>query len=269
MSFRSKMTTILVLFALAVSGCASVDQTEHCVRTRYGKVKVERMDPGLTFTGMVDDVTCFNMTEQAWPEDGGVETMAAQTSDPLTIQGDVAILWRFNPETVFETFLDKRSQAAVEVDILNAVREGYRNALSGWSVDDIFSERRAGLSDSVQKHIQESIGDRAEVMTVFVRNVSVPQEIEAARQRTIERQQELQAARQQYQIDSVQSAAGLIQAQMEAMRRELEAEAYMVNPDLLELRAAEALAAGLKDVCRGVQTCIIGASALDKFLSGR
>ena len=91
--------------------CERVDVTEHCVMTRYGKVVQERMEPGLKWMPIAD-ATCFPLTEQNFPEQGSVETITAQTADPLTVQGDVAIVYSYDPATVYEVFTEKRSQLA-------------------------------------------------------------------------------------------------------------------------------------------------------------
>ena len=38
----------------------------------------------------------------------------------------------------------------------------------------------------------------------------------------------------------------------------LSAQSYITNPKLLELEIAKAYAEGLKEACKGVQTCVIG-----------
>lgn len=242
--------------------CTSVDQTEHCVETRYGNVVNERMTEGLNAT-FFTQATCFSLIDQNFPQsqDEAV-TIAAQTGggqDPVTIQGDVAVVFRFDPTTVYNLFLEKRSQEAALVEINNAIRDGYRTALAGWTVSSIFSEQRAALGDSVMAHIQRKLGDRAVITQVFVRDIAMPPAIEEARTRSAQQAQVLSQARQQYTIDSVNAASALMRSQAQATATRATAAAYEINPRLLDLEIAKEMA----KLCGAATTCVLGASTTE------
>ena len=134
---------VLLLLMLLLSGSFTrVDSTEHCVLTRYGTVIKRKMPTGLNFTPL-SEPTCFGMTQRNFPESNdGKEVIQATTADPVTVEGDVAITWSYNPGSIYQVFLDKRTPEAAETEVLNAVREGYRNALNAWTVNRIFSADR-------------------------------------------------------------------------------------------------------------------------------
>jgi hypothetical protein len=252
------------LCVLFLAGCTRVDTTEHCILTRYGDVVEEKMGTGLTFTPLTD-ATCFSLTEQNFPSGNTTkEVVEAQTRDPVTVQGDVAIVYSYDPATIVKVFREKRTPDAVETEVVNSIREGYRNALASWTVSDIFSARRASLSDSVRAHIQRKIGDRAQIRQVFVRDIRIPQQIEAARIDAARQAQVLDQARKQFTIDSVNSAAVVLKARAESESKRLEAQAYGQNPKLLDLRIAEAMAG----ICRGSSTCVLGGSIMDAWMGG-
>ncbi|HEX2208302.1 MAG TPA: SPFH domain-containing protein [Longimicrobium sp.] len=256
----------LLLFMLLVSGSFSrVDSTEHCVLTRYGTVIKRKMPTGLNFTPL-SDPTCFRMTQRNFPEgEGGKEVIQATTADPVTVEGDVAITWSYNPGTIYQVFLDKRTPEAAETEVLNAVREGYRNALNAWTVNRIFSAERARLSDDVRRQIQAKLGNRATIHQVFVREIRIPPQIEQARIEAARQAQVLDRAQKQFTIDSVNARAQLLKAEADARAKELEARSYAANPALLQLEAAKAMSNGLAQACRGVQTCVIGGSVMDTW----
>jgi regulator of protease activity HflC (stomatin/prohibitin superfamily) len=254
----------MLAVTVLVAACSSVDTTEHCVLTRYGKIIEPRMSTGLNFTPLAK-ATCFSMTDKNFPESGGKETMEAQTRDPVTVVGDVSIVYAYDPATILQLFEDKRTPEAAEAEILNAVREGYRNALASWTVSQIFSADRASLSDSVRMHIQRKLADRALVKQVFIRDIKAPQQIESARIEAARQAQVLDRAIKQYQIDSVNARAKVMSAEAEATSRRLEAQAYASNRELLQLRIAEAQSKGLAEACKGVQTCVIGGSVIDSW----
>lgn len=256
----------LLFTMLLISGSFTrVDSTEHCVLTRYGTVIKRKMPTGLNFTPL-SEPTCFRMTQRNFPEDDdGKEVIQATTADPVTVEGDVAITWSYNPGSIFQVFLDKRTPDAAETEVLNAVREGYRNALNAWTVNRIFSAERARLSDDVRRQIQAKLGNRATIHQVFVRDIRIPPQIEQARIEAARQAQVLDRAQKQFTIDSVNARAQLLKAEADARAKELEARSYAANPALLQLEAAKAMSSGLSQACRGVQTCVIGGSVMDTW----
>src|SRR5687768_16888527 len=87
----------LVVAVGLLAACTQVDSTEHCVETRYGKVVNPRMATGLNLTVLTSS-TCFTMTEKNYPSTvGGKEMIPAQTQDPITVEGDIAIVYKYDP----------------------------------------------------------------------------------------------------------------------------------------------------------------------------
>jgi hypothetical protein len=250
----------VALALILTSACTQVDTTEHCILTRYGKVVTKKMDVGLNFTPFTH-ATCFKVTDTNFPVGSDTshhEIITAQTRDPITILGDVALVYRFDDSTVYDLFLEKRSEQAAEVEILNAIREGYRNAIAGWTIQQIF-EHRATLSDSVKAHIQRKIGKKASIVSVFVRDIKVPQQIEEARIASQKQELVLKQALQQYTIDSVQARSNVVTAEGEAKANQLRAQSYSSNAKLLDLEIAKAFST----ICANASTCIIGGSTAD------
>lgn len=258
------MKTRLLLLLPLLAACVSVDSTEHCVQTRYGTIIENQMKPGLHFSPIAD-ATCFSLTDQNYPADSA-EHVEAQTSDPVTIDGDVTIVYRY--EHVVELFKDKRSTRAAETEVRNAIREGFRTAMAGWSIEDLFSSRRAAFADSVRVHIQRKLDKRANIRQVYVRALKAPQQIEQARIAAARQAQILDQARKQKTIDSTNAVSTLFAQEMSAKANRLQMEALAASPQALQLKSMEALANGLANMCKGVTTCIVGGNVVDKFLAG-
>lgn len=256
--------SLLVVAVGLLAACTQVDSTEYCVETRYGKVVNPRMATGLNMT-ILTDATCFTMTEKNYPVLAtGKEMIPAQTQDPITVEGDIAIVYKYDPGTIFKVFEEKRTPESAETEIVNAIREGYRNALAQWTISEIFANR-AALSDSVRNHIQRKIGARAIIQQVFVRDIKVPAQIEQARIQAAQQAQVLDKAQKQFTIDSVNARAQVMTAQASAEAKRLEAASYATNPALLQLEIAKANAEGLARACAGpaVTTCVIGGTTAD------
>jgi regulator of protease activity HflC (stomatin/prohibitin superfamily) len=257
---------MLVGTCALLMGCSTVDQTEYCVKTSYGKVVEENVGNGLVFTGAPGtELTCFNMTDQNFPEkdesDSSETTsfsLDVQTSEPLTVSVQVSAVYAFDPTTVMAVYMQKRSESAAEVEVFNSIQEGTRSAFSAWSVEELFSERRIALSDSVKSHIQRKLGTRAVIKNVFVKAIRLPSSIEEARTASAQQAQILQKAKQQLTIDSTNSAAILISARGEAEANELRARSYSSNAKLLDLEIAKTWSDGLSKICGNATTCIVG-----------
>ena len=67
----------------------------------------------------------------------------------------------------------RRSQIKRSI-VLNAVRNGVRDAVATKSINDIFSPNRRELAISMKQEIQAKAGDRIEVVDVFVRDIQAP-----------------------------------------------------------------------------------------------
>lgn len=247
---------LLAPIVFAFAACTSVDQTEHCLLTRYGNIVDDKMSPGIHATPFTS-AKCFSLTDQNFPANAAEkETMEAQTKDPMTVVGDVAIVYAFDPANVKDVYLEKRSQDAAEVQILNAIRDGYRAALAGWSVSDIFSAQRSVLGDSVRVHIQRKLGKLATVKQVYIRDIKVPPQIEASRLAAVNQALVLDKAQKQLAIDSMNARGQIITAEATSRAKQLEAQSYNSNPKLLDVEIAKALS----NLCGKSTTCIIGAS---------
>ena len=257
--------TLMVLLVLMSTSFTRVDSTEHCVLTRYGSVLNRKMSTGLNFTPL-SEPTCFGMTQRNFPDNAeGKEVIQATTADPVTVEGDVAVTWSYNHASIYQVFLDKRTPEAAETEVLNALREGYRNALNAWTVNRIFSAERAQLSEDVRRNIQAKLGNRATIHQVFVRDIRIPPAIEQARIAAAQQAQVLDKAQKQFVIDSVEARGRVMRAEADARAKELEARSYAANPALIQLESAKAMSQGLSQACRGVQTCVIGGSVMDTW----
>ncbi len=231
--------TIAIALMLGVVACTSVDTTEHCVQTRYGKVVNEKMSPGLNWT-IASQATCFSMVEHNYPggmaKDGqpNAENMEAQTADPITVNGEVAMVYKYDPATIYQVFLEKRSPEQVEIEVTNSIRAGYRAAIGKFTVADLFSHREQ-FSDSVKAAVQRQIGHRAIITNVFIRSIKVPEVIEQARIAAAQQAQILDKAQKQLAISDATAKATIAQAEGEATANRLRAQSYSSNPKLLDL----------------------------------
>lgn len=252
---------LLAVLVLAAA-CERIDETEHCVETRYGNVTKEKAPEGLN-AAVLSDYTCFKLTEQNYPGNNEKEVIDnAPTRDSTLIAGDVAMTWQYNRATVFEVFKAKRNPDAVMFEIQNALRDGFRSAVATQSTENLLGPQRAQFDSVVKVHVQRKLGSIAVVNKVFIRGIVLPQSITQARERIVKQAADLREAQNKLEIAQANAAAEIAQARGQAESKRLLAVSYQQSPKILELEIAKEYA----KICGEATTCILGASALDRFL---
>jgi regulator of protease activity HflC (stomatin/prohibitin superfamily) len=267
--------------ALALAACTSVNETEHCVETRYGKIVTPKVTPGLTTT-FTTDVTCFDLTQQQFPPITSNDSAGRATAervpmflkDSVSVDADISFLWRYN--NAGAAFVEKRSHDGVVSELSNAVRSAARDAGSTIALSDLFSQR-ASLDDKFKAAIQAKAPSYVTIERVFLREVVIPENIRKAWSQAMEQRAQREQIMSQYVSDSLRNRSSIqkaeadarvvmVKAEADARAKELEARAMATSPAVLQLKQAEALAEGLKGICGQSQQCSIGQQTLGDIL---
>jgi regulator of protease activity HflC (stomatin/prohibitin superfamily) len=205
-----------------------------------GKVKPEVHEQGVHIINPLASVEKMSIQEQHFPSDGTVERMDAQTSEQLTVALEVAILYRIDGARAPELYQRLGTESEIKNRIvLNAVRNGVRDAIATKSINEVFSPNRRELAVAMKAAIQDKAGDRMEVLDVFVRDIVAPPTARDAIEQKLAREQQVAAER--FQTDIIQERA---QQKIEEAKGIAEAQ-KIINVDLtdryLMLRYIEAL----------------------------
>ena len=250
----------VALAALTLAACERVDETEHCIETRYGNVTNEHVEPGLTATLTVD-VTCFTLTEQNYPEGSNSKEMIenAVTRDSTIISGDVAMTWQYNPSTIPQVFRAKRRPEAVLFEIQNALRDGFRSAVATQTTESLLGPQRAAFDTVVKNAVQAKLGTIAKVNKIFIRGIVLPPSLTQARNRIVEQAASLREARNKQEIATANANAAVAVAKGEAESKRLLAQSYAQNSKIIELEIAKEMS----KICGQATTCVLGGSVMD------
>jgi len=185
-----------------------------------GKVDETPLTEGVHFVNPLADIEKMSVREQAFPAGGGVEVIEAQTSEQLNVRLEIAILFRLDGATAPNLYQRLGGEATIKSSIvLNAMRNGVRDAIAAKSIAEIFSPDRRELANEMLREIQAKAGDRIEVVEVFVRDVQAPARVREAIEAKQEREQEVEAERfqteiiQQRALQAVEEAKGIAEAQ--------------------------------------------------------
>ena len=185
-----------------------------------GRVSERQLEPGVRVINPLASVERMSIREQSFPAQGSVEQIEAQTSEQLNVALEVSIIFQINGSNAPSLYQRIGSENEIKRQIvLNAVRNGVRDAVATKSINDIFSPNRRDVANSMLTEIQAKAGDRIEVRDVFVRDIQAPSRVREAIEQKLEREQQVAAEEFQTQIiqeqarQQAEEAKGIAEAQ--------------------------------------------------------
>ena len=171
-----------------------------------GRVTDRPLEAGVLIINPLASVERMSVREQSFPAQGSVEQIEAQTSEQLNVTLEVSIIFQINGSNARNLFERIGSENEIKRQIvLNAVRNGVRDAVATKSINDIFSPNRRDVADAMLTEIQAKAGDRIQVRDVFVRDIQAPPRVREAIEQKLEREQ--QVAAEEFQTQIIQEQA--------------------------------------------------------------
>jgi regulator of protease activity HflC (stomatin/prohibitin superfamily) len=214
----------LMLGGLATAGMNTViivDVGEVGVKHFLGRVDPVPLGQGVHVINPLASIEIMSVREQSFPQNGAVEQIEAQTSEQMNVALEVSLLYRIDPSRAPDLFARIGSEDLIKQSIvLNAVRNGVRDAVATKSINDIFSPDRAQVAADMRRAIQLKAGDRIEVVEVFLRDVQAPTAVREAIDEKLQREQQVAAEKFQTEIieeqalQEIAAARGLAEAQV-------------------------------------------------------
>ena len=222
---RAKLLALGLMFGgIALAGANTVvivNVGEVGVRHFLGRVDPVPMGQGIHVINPLASVEIMSIREQSFPASGGVEQIEAQTSEQMNVALEVSLLYRIDPARAPDLFARIGSEDLIKQSIvMNAVRNGVRDAVATKSINDIFSPNRAQVAADMRMAIQAKAGDRIEVVEVFLRDVQAPTTVREAIDEKLQREQQVAAEKFQTEIieeqaiQEIAAARGLAEAQV-------------------------------------------------------
>jgi regulator of protease activity HflC (stomatin/prohibitin superfamily) len=235
-------TMLMVVGALIflASSVTMISVGEVGVKHFLGRIDSDVMEQGVHLVNPLASIEKMSIREQNFPADGSIERMDAQTSEQLTVTLEVSVLYRIDGQRAPELYQRLGTEEQIKNRIvLNAIRNGVRDAIATKSINDVFSPNRRELAAAMSSAIQTKAGDRIQVIEVFVRDITAPPTVKDAIEAKLAREQQVQAER--FQTDIIQEKA---KQKIEEAKGIAEAQ-KIINVDLtdryLMLRYIEAL----------------------------
>ncbi len=215
--------TLVMAFGLILVGANTlvvIRVGEVGVEHFLGSVEQRPLVAGVNLINPLATVERMSVREQSFPAQGSVEQIEAQTSEQLNVTLEVSIIFQINGGNAPSLYQRIGSETEIKRQIvLNAVRNGVRDAVATKSINDIFSPNRRDVADAMRTEIQAKAGDRIEVKDVFVRDIQAPPRVREAIEQKLEREQQVAAEEFQTQIiqeqarQQAEEAKGIAEAQ--------------------------------------------------------
>ena len=190
------------------------------VKHFLGQVDRVPLEQGVHVINPLASVERMSVREQSFPESGGIEQIEAQTSEQMNVALEVSLLFRLDPAKAPDLFDRIGSELQIKRSIvLNAIRNGVRDAVATKSINEIFSPDRREVATAMKEAIQAKAGDRIEVVEVFLRDVQAPAAVRQAIDEKLQREQNVAAERFQTEIiqeraqQQIEEAKGIAEAQ--------------------------------------------------------
>ncbi len=211
---QTKGTSSLVGYGLMLGGILIagmntvivINVGEVGVKHFLGTVDPTPLRQGVHIVNPLASVEKMSVREQSFPADGGIERIEAQTSEQLNVTLEVSLLFRFDSDRTPDLYDRIGSEQQIKSQIvLNAVRNGVRDAVATKSINEIFSPDRVEVATDMMLAIQAKAGDRIEVVQVFVRDVQAPPLVREAIEQRLQREQ--QVAEERFQTEIIQERA--------------------------------------------------------------
>ncbi len=206
--------------AAGMNGVAVIKVGEVGVKHFLGTVDPVPLEQGIHVINPLATVEEMSIREQSFPESGGVEQIEAQTSEQMNVALEVSLLFRLDPAKAPELYDRIGSELQIKRSIvLNAIRNGVRDAVATKSINQIFSPDRREVATNMKEAIQAKAGDRIEVVEVFLRDVQAPAAVRQAIDEKLQREQNVAAERFQTEIiqeralQQIEEAKGIAEAQ--------------------------------------------------------
>ncbi len=212
---------MLAGFAMIVLNTVAVISVgEVGVKHFLGNVDTDHLEQGVHVINPLASIEKMSIREQSFPRDGTVERIEAQTSEQLNVSLEIAILYQIAGSNAPELFQRIGSETQIKNRIvLNAVRNGVRDAVATKSINEIFSPNRREIATEMKAAIQDKAGDRIAVLDVFVRDVQAPPRVREAIEEKLQREQQVAAEKFQTEIiqerarQQIEEAKGIAEAQ--------------------------------------------------------
>lgn len=240
------MKRILVVLALALTGCTQIDTGNVGVESTFGQVKSDALPAGVYFT-------LFKTVYEVSAKENVAELldMKPKTTDNVTLADlDVNIYYKVGPNSAAKVMTKYAGDMAKNKDgdyvlgnglITRMAREASYNAVTKFASSEAHTKRNEIAADirlALQKELDADAGKGLfEVTNVIVRNILTDPGLEQSIKQSA--QVEFQIREKRQQIELAKAEAERMRVEAEGVAKANDIIAKSITPNLIEIRRVE------------------------------
>ena len=208
------LLTVLGAFFVLTSSIAVIDAGEVGVRHAFGTVDTTSLLPGVRIVSPWSSIERFSIREEQFPaRSEDAEHISALSSEQMGMQVDVAVRWQIDPLTAPRIYRELGGQEQVQNVVLNAIRNGVRDGMVQYSINDI--AQRNVIAATMQREVDSALVTRpraggepfriAQLTAFFLRDLQPPPQVVQAINNKIAQEQQIATERHRVEVARLQA----------------------------------------------------------------
>jgi len=208
------LLTVIGAFIVVSSSVVVINAGQVGVRHAFGEVDPQPLLPGVRFITPWSSVERFSSREEQFPERSAqAEQISALSSEQMGMQVDVAVRWQIDPMQAPSIFRELGGQAQIQNVVLNAIRNGVRDGIVQYSINDIAQRNR--IAGTMQAEVDSALvtqpragGEPFRIATVtafFLRDLQPPPQVVQAINNKIAQEQQIATERHRVEVARLQA----------------------------------------------------------------
>lgn len=170
------------------------------VRTLFGKVQNKEISSGLHIINPLEHVEKMSIRTEEYTmsvshgegQRVGADQISALTNEGLPIDLDITVFYHLNENKASDVYKDLGLNYQEKI-IRPEIRSTIREIIANYNAKDVYSEKRAEVSQKIQERMIKSIEPRGiTVEQVLLRNVTLPKKLSASISEKLQAEQESQ-----------------------------------------------------------------------------
>jgi regulator of protease activity HflC (stomatin/prohibitin superfamily) len=191
-----------------------IDAGQVGVQHAFGRVNPNPLLPGIRVVWPWSYVERYSTREEQFPPvQDRSEIMPALSAEQMSMQVDVAVRWQIDPLQAPKIFTELGSEAQIQAVVLNAIRNGVRDGMAQFSINQI--AERGRISAVMNAEVDSALVTRpraggqpfriASVTAFFLRNLQPPDQVVNAINAKIAQEQQIQTEKHRVEVARLQS----------------------------------------------------------------
>jgi regulator of protease activity HflC (stomatin/prohibitin superfamily) len=208
------LLTVIGAFIVVSSSIIVINAGQVGVRHAFGEVDPQPLRPGVRVITPWSSVERFSSREEQFPERSAqAEQISALSSEQMGMQVDVAVRWQIDPMQAPSIFRELGGQEQIQNVVLNAIRNGVRDGIVQYSINDIAQRNR--IAGTMQAEVDSALvtqpragGEPFRIATVtafFLRDLQPPPQVVQAINNKIAQEQQIATERHRVEVARLQA----------------------------------------------------------------